>query len=592
MKTSEIGNKASSLLFLKRHKFRIPDTFVVLAVAFEDYSQDKESVLENLRKEISGLPGKNYAIRSSTNIEDSENHSFAGQFLTVTNVRGSGNILNAIVDVWKSADSTLKSRYHSKVTGRDNHLKCAVIIQEMVRSSLAGVSFSSNPVTGFKEVVVEAIEGMGEDLVQKGVTPYRWRFKGDLPIEGPLDFSMIQIVKDIAKDTIALKKSYKRDVDVEWAYDGEKIYYLQIRGVRSMGRIPVYSSRMVREMLPGQIKPLVWDVNIPLVNGTFIRLFSEITGKLEINPEELTKAFHYRIYVNMLIMGVLFKEMGLPPDSLELMLLSDKGVKPKFMPGIKAFRHSFRIFRFIYSKLNFERIFLKEFKILENRFKSISEKITGCSFIDDYRELFAELFLENRRTVYLNIVVPLLMQFYNKRLKSRLAKVNIEYDQIDFNRDFPELKDLTPLNWMDEIRKQYEGVPLSLRTSSDTPGKLAGIPEAETTVREFEKFISKFGHLSDSGTDFSVKKWQEDPEKLFRMIIQTPSKPANLQLISFGNLNLQGIKYASLRRLYGKAGKFRIYREQISSLYIFGYGLFRLLFIGLGKELVSRGIHK
>jgi phosphohistidine swiveling domain-containing protein len=96
--------------------------------------------------------------------------------------------------------------------------------------------------------------------------------------------------------------------------------------------------------------------------------------------------------------------------------------------------------------------------------------------------------------------------------------------------------------------------------------------------------------LSDSGTDFSVKKWQEDPEKLFRMIIQTPSKPGNLQLISFGNLNLQGIKYASLRRLYGKAGKFRIYREQISSLYIFGYGLFRSLFIGLGKEFVSKGI--
>ena len=89
MKTSEIGNKASSLLFLKRHKFRIPDTFVVLAGAFEDYCQDKESVLENLRKEISGLPEKNYAIRSSTNIEDSENHSFAGQFLTLTNVTGS-----------------------------------------------------------------------------------------------------------------------------------------------------------------------------------------------------------------------------------------------------------------------------------------------------------------------------------------------------------------------------------------------------------------------------------------------------------------------------------------------------------------------
>ena len=171
------------------------------------------------------------------------------------------------------------------------------------------------------------------------------------------------------------------------------------------------------------------------------------------SAEELTKAFHYRIYVNMLLMGLLFKEMGLPPDSLEFMLLSDKGAKPMFMPGIKAFRHSFRIIRFIDSKLNFEHTFLKEFNILENRFKSISEKIARCSFIDDYQELFTELFHENRRAVYLNIVVPLLMQFYNKRLKSRLARVNIEYDQIDFNRDFPELKDLNSFNGMDEVRK-------------------------------------------------------------------------------------------------------------------------------------------
>ena len=590
MKTSEIGNKASSLLFLKRHKFRIPDTFVVIAGAFEDYCQDEESVLEKLRKEISGLPEKYYAIRSSTNIEDSENHTFAGQFLTLTNVRGHDNILNAIVDVWMSAAATVKNIYHSKVTGSGNNLRCAVVVQEMVISRLAGVSFSSNPVTDFKETVIEAVEGIGEDLVQKGITPYRWRFKGDYTIEGPLDFSMIQIVKVVARDTIALKKSYKRDVDVEWAYDGENIYYLQIRGVRRTGRLAVYSNRMVREMLPGQIKPLVWDVNISLVNGTFIRLFSEVTGRLEINPEELTKAFHYRIYVNMLLMGLLFKEMGLPPDSLEFMLLSDKGAKPMFMPGIKAFRHSFRIIRFIYSKLNFERTFLKEFNILENRFKSINEKISRCSFLDDYQELFNELFLDNRRAVYLNIVVPLLMQFYNKRLKSRLARVNIEYDQIDFNRDFPELKDLTPLNGMDAVRQKYEGVPLSLRTSSDTPEKLAGIPEAETTVREFEKFISKFGHLSDSGTDFSVKKWQEDPGKLFSMIIQSPSKPGNPQLIPFSKLPLSGLKFLGLRRLFVKAGKFRVYREQISSLYIFGYGLFRLLFIGLGKEFVSNGI--
>jgi pyruvate,water dikinase len=39
-----------------------------------------------------------------------------------------------------------------------------------------------------------------------------------------------------------------------------------------------------------------------------------------------------------------------------------------------------------------------------------------------------------------------------------------------------------------------------------------------------------------------------------------------------------------------KAGRFRVYREQISSLYIFGYGLFRLLFLKLADRLLDEGI--
>jgi pyruvate,water dikinase len=55
-------------------------------------------------------------------------------------------------------------------------------------------------------------------------------------------------------------------------------------------------------------------------------------------------------------------------------------------------------------------------------------------------------------------------------------------------------------------------------------------------------------------------------------------------------LPFSGVKYSGLRRLYKKAGKFKVYRELISSLYIFGYGLFRTLFLGLGNEFVKKGI--
>ncbi len=41
----------------------------------------------------------------------------------------------------------------------------------MIPSELAGVSFSRNPVTNQNEIVIEAVEGAGEDLVQKGYHP-------------------------------------------------------------------------------------------------------------------------------------------------------------------------------------------------------------------------------------------------------------------------------------------------------------------------------------------------------------------------------------------------------------------------------------
>ena len=587
---TETGNKAQSILFLKRHNCRIPSTFILLARTLDEYRLYGNSIIEKLKKEIARLPDCKYAIRSSTNIEDSENHSFAGQFQTLTNIRGCDNILNAIVDVWKSVDSNGKGEYILKIAGPERPVKCAVMIQEMVDSIFSGVSFSLNPVTNLNEIIVEAVEGQGENLVQKGATPFRWRIKENLILEGPEDHPLLNIVKAVAKTTISLKKQFKKHVDIEWAYDGKEVYFLQIRSVTGTDEIQVYSNRMAREMLPGQIKPLVWSVNIPLVNGTWIQILSEITGILKTKPEDLAKSFYYRVYFNMATLGDLFMEFGLPAESLEFMMLSNKTKKPMFMPGFKILKHTFRIVRFLYTKLHFEQTYLKDYIILEKRYKFLQEKIRNCNYVEEYHDLFTELFYEGEKTAYLNIIVPLLMQFYNKRLKSKLAKINTDYDRLNFQLDFPELAEMTPMNLMNQIRQRFEALPDSVRNNFESYAKLKGKPEATHLLEEFEKFIEKFGHLSNSGTDFSVKKWQEDPEGLFNMIIETPFVAFNKQSVSFSGLSYSGIKYPGLKRLYRKAGKFKVYREQISSLYIFGYGLFRSLFLGLGKEFADRGI--
>jgi phosphohistidine swiveling domain-containing protein len=590
LKAKDDGNKVRSILFLSKNKFRIPLTYILSSRAYDDYLANRQKVIDRLVSELDTLPDIEYAVRSSTSIEDSGDFSYAGQFQTFTSVRGVSNILHSIEKVWESATDCEQNDYRRKVSDSDSSIRCAVIIQEMVNSELSGVSFSKNPVNNLNEVIVEAVEGMGQELVQKGITPHRWRIREKRIIEGPEDFPLQHVVEEIAKATKRLKKLYKSHVDLEWAYDGREIYYLQIRSITGSGRIPVYSNRMAREMLPGQIKPLVWSVNIPMVNGTWIQILSEITGKLNVKPEELAHPFYYRAYFNMLELGEIFREFGLSASVLEFMLLEDESSKPKFKLSVKTLRHLPRIISFIRSKLNIEKFYLGEYKTLQNNYLRLKNQITDGFELNEYPELFNRLFIEGRRLTYLNIIIPLLMQYYNKRLRKKLSKRGTDYELINFNKDFPQLDDLTPTLAMNRLRSKFEDLPMEIKEAGLSLEEVFIKPEAIEFKDEFNSFIMKFGHLSDSGNDFSVSKWEEYPELLFDMIKQSPEVATNRKLINFDELISSKPEFKRLYSSYMKAGRYKVYREEISSLYVFGYGLFRYLFLNLGKEFKDRGI--
>ncbi len=95
---------------------------------------------------------------------------------------------------------------------------------------------------------------------------------------------------------------------------------VQLRPITGLDDISVYSSRISREVMPGIIKPLVWSVNVPMVNRAWVDLFTEAIGPNDIEPENLAKAFAYRSYFNMGAIGDIFELLGMPRDSLELLL--------------------------------------------------------------------------------------------------------------------------------------------------------------------------------------------------------------------------------------------------------------------------------
>ena len=217
------GNKALSLAFLLKNHFRIPETYLISPGANELYLTDPAGIISELRKELSLLPDYNYIVRSSTSLEDSENFSHAGQFKSISNIKGTENLLQAIEDIWNSAIKQEHYDYRAIASHGSNGYKFALILQRMIPSKMAGVSFSKNPVNGQNEIIIEALEGPGEELMQKGFEPLRWRIRKDKIHEGSENHHFIGIIKEVAKSTIKLKKIYGKHIDIEWVYDGSQV---------------------------------------------------------------------------------------------------------------------------------------------------------------------------------------------------------------------------------------------------------------------------------------------------------------------------------------------------------------------------------
>ena len=113
--------------------------------------------------------------------------------------------------------------------------------------------------------------------------------------------------------------------------------------------------------------------------------------------------------------------------------------------------------------------------------------------------------------------------------------------------------------------------------------------EIDPFTKKVQRFIEHFGHLSDSGNDFSAVPWRENPDAILSMIVNyTPRKDKPSHKIDFRELPLSSIARLFLTPLYKRTRDFRLYREAVGSLYTYGYGLFRTYFLSLGEHFVRR----
>ncbi|MFG2115638.1 PEP/pyruvate-binding domain-containing protein [Streptomyces sp. NPDC048718] len=122
--------------------------------------------------------GNRLVVRSSSNAEDLPGFSAAGVYDSVTAVRGAGELLDAVRQVWASLLSPRSVRLRHQVDISPDETYMGVIIQEYVPAALGGVLVTCDPTRreDFRNVYLNCSPGSPEQIVEGKTLPQQYLY--------------------------------------------------------------------------------------------------------------------------------------------------------------------------------------------------------------------------------------------------------------------------------------------------------------------------------------------------------------------------------------------------------------------------------
>lgn len=215
-----VGGKAFNLSLLKARGFRVPHGWVITTKVF---GQDLEKLWPVIAGKLELQLGKRYAVRSSANIEDQLEHSFAGQFKTFLGVEA-GEVKEKVAQVMASVSDQHVTTYRNMVNA-EHPLKMAVVVQEMVEADKSGVIFGKDLQTGNPDyVVIDVARGLGEgvvDGVAKSERIVYSRNKNEVINKYAHERKLLSKVEinALIEMAFSLERLMGKTQDIEWAFD-------------------------------------------------------------------------------------------------------------------------------------------------------------------------------------------------------------------------------------------------------------------------------------------------------------------------------------------------------------------------------------
>ncbi|MBW1855797.1 MAG: hypothetical protein JRJ00_14150, partial [Deltaproteobacteria bacterium] len=162
---SQVGSKAYNTAYSNVHGLRVPEGVILPIKTFESYLNGANLDALFLKIKESFPDAKNLIVRSSALAEDSEEASFAGQYLSLICLSKVTEIKNGCEACWDSFSSQNVKAYKKAIKGPSvyNQNSMGLLIQRMINASSSGVCFTKDPLNEQKNVfIINAVHGMGE----------------------------------------------------------------------------------------------------------------------------------------------------------------------------------------------------------------------------------------------------------------------------------------------------------------------------------------------------------------------------------------------------------------------------------------------